>query len=408
MRKHLRRILGPALAALALLALPAAADEALVRKGDALYRQFCAHCHGPNMVNPGVSSFDLRKFPRDDKARFVQSVMQGKGNMPAWADVLHEDELEAIWAYVATRGGREPMPQAAAPAPPAPETAEAGTLRVCLARNGGAMSGWRASGGVGLDYRVAKALAGELGLALAVTWYESENEEESEPVREAQAMLAHGLCDLVAGHILTTRSVGAPLAERARPPRWTGLAPNLRPPMVRLRPIAATRPYARIEMGLVLGPAVTAEPASLRDLAGYRLGVAQGTLAGIVSLKQVPEPVRAASTLHVPGPGFLWAMEKGEFDVALVSVPDWDFHARQNRVTKLRLAAYRHPLGFNIGFALPADRPGLLAAADAVLERLDREGRIAALAAEDGLHYAPPRAPFLAPPLTLRDILAAD
>jgi len=56
------------------------------------------------MVNPGTSSFDLRKFPPDDKARFVNSVLHGKNAMPAWGDILKPDEIEAIWAYVLTGG----------------------------------------------------------------------------------------------------------------------------------------------------------------------------------------------------------------------------------------------------------------------------------------------------------------
>ncbi|MDQ2801822.1 MAG: cytochrome c, partial [Pseudomonadota bacterium] len=64
----------------------------------------CSHCHGIHMVNPGNSSFDLRKFPHDQRARFFNSVTHGKGNMPPWGDILKPDEIEAIWAYVRTGG----------------------------------------------------------------------------------------------------------------------------------------------------------------------------------------------------------------------------------------------------------------------------------------------------------------
>ena len=81
-----------------------AAEPELVAQGKAQYRQFCSNCHGVNMVNPGTSSFDLRKFPPDDKTRFVNSVVHGKNAMPAWGDILKPDEIEAIWAYVLTGG----------------------------------------------------------------------------------------------------------------------------------------------------------------------------------------------------------------------------------------------------------------------------------------------------------------
>lgn len=57
------------------------------------------------MVNAGTSSYDLRKFPRDDRDRFFTSVVRGKNSMPAWGDMLQPDEIEALWAYVRT-GGR--------------------------------------------------------------------------------------------------------------------------------------------------------------------------------------------------------------------------------------------------------------------------------------------------------------
>ncbi len=73
-------------------------------KGAELFATICSHCHGPHMVNPGNASFDLRKFPHDDRARFFNSVQHGKKAMPPWKDVLHPDEIEALWAYVRTGG----------------------------------------------------------------------------------------------------------------------------------------------------------------------------------------------------------------------------------------------------------------------------------------------------------------
>ena len=82
----------------------AAPSPELAAQGKSLYRQLCSNCHGVNMVNAGTSSFDLRKFPQDDKTRFVNSVMHGKNAMPAWGDLVKPEEIEAIWAYVLTGG----------------------------------------------------------------------------------------------------------------------------------------------------------------------------------------------------------------------------------------------------------------------------------------------------------------
>lgn len=72
--------------------------------GSELFGQICSHCHGPHMVNPGNVSFDLRKFPHDERERFFNSVRNGKNAMPPWKDVLKPDEIEDVWAYVRTGG----------------------------------------------------------------------------------------------------------------------------------------------------------------------------------------------------------------------------------------------------------------------------------------------------------------
>jgi mono/diheme cytochrome c family protein len=77
----------------------------LVERGRALYVRHCIHCHGIGMVAPGTVAFDLRRFPQNDKARFVQSVTRGKNDrMPPWGDILTEHEIEELWAYVLSGG----------------------------------------------------------------------------------------------------------------------------------------------------------------------------------------------------------------------------------------------------------------------------------------------------------------
>jgi hypothetical protein len=47
-------------------------------------------------------AFDLRKFQRDQRERFVTSVLRGKNQMPPWGDILKPEEVEALWDYVVT------------------------------------------------------------------------------------------------------------------------------------------------------------------------------------------------------------------------------------------------------------------------------------------------------------------
>lgn len=70
-----------------------------VRAGAAIFARNCSPCHGAHMADP-QGAFDLRKFPRDQHARFVGSVTEEKNSMPPWRGLLKPEEIEAIWAYV--------------------------------------------------------------------------------------------------------------------------------------------------------------------------------------------------------------------------------------------------------------------------------------------------------------------
>jgi mono/diheme cytochrome c family protein len=77
--------------------------QAQIDHGKSTYAEKCSHCHGPNMMNPGTITPDLRVFP-DDKTRFITTVKNGKNNkMPPWADILNDDEIGALWAFISSR-----------------------------------------------------------------------------------------------------------------------------------------------------------------------------------------------------------------------------------------------------------------------------------------------------------------
>jgi mono/diheme cytochrome c family protein len=74
-------------------------SSAEIKRGADLFAQNCSPCHGAHMADP-QGAFDLRKFPHEDKARFVTSVTRGKQNMPPWGDLLKPEDIDALWAYV--------------------------------------------------------------------------------------------------------------------------------------------------------------------------------------------------------------------------------------------------------------------------------------------------------------------
>ena len=102
--KRARIILAASLLA---FAYSASAQDALkseqIKSGSEAYARHCAPCHGPRMAGPEGAP-DLRRFPHDQRERFITSVSKGKNSMPPWGELLKPDEIDALWAYVATGG----------------------------------------------------------------------------------------------------------------------------------------------------------------------------------------------------------------------------------------------------------------------------------------------------------------
>ncbi len=71
-----------------------------ISRGGETFAEYCAPCHGERMSNPEL--FNLRAFPKDQRARFVNSVTNGKNAMPPWRGQLQPADIDALWSYVAT------------------------------------------------------------------------------------------------------------------------------------------------------------------------------------------------------------------------------------------------------------------------------------------------------------------
>ena len=71
-----------------------------IQGGARIYSRNCSPCHGARMRDP-EGAFDLRKFPPDGKERFINSVTNGKGQMPPWGGLLSPDDIASVWSYVA-------------------------------------------------------------------------------------------------------------------------------------------------------------------------------------------------------------------------------------------------------------------------------------------------------------------
>ena len=77
------------------------ADSATL--GRDTYEEFCGACHGYDGVPllPGAPAFSKGERLEQSDTVLLKSISQGKGDlMPAWQDILSEDERVAILVYV--------------------------------------------------------------------------------------------------------------------------------------------------------------------------------------------------------------------------------------------------------------------------------------------------------------------
>jgi mono/diheme cytochrome c family protein len=88
--------------ALASMMTASAQDRAQIDAGESLYNNNCQICHGERLVSTG-QTFDLRRLTEKDRARFDNSVRNGKNQMPPWKGVLTDEEIAQLWHYTRKR-----------------------------------------------------------------------------------------------------------------------------------------------------------------------------------------------------------------------------------------------------------------------------------------------------------------
>jgi mono/diheme cytochrome c family protein len=76
-----------------------AQDQAKIEAGENVFNTNCAVCHGDQLVSTG-QTFDLRRLKDGDRARFDNSVRNGKNQMPPWKGVLSDEEIDQVWHYI--------------------------------------------------------------------------------------------------------------------------------------------------------------------------------------------------------------------------------------------------------------------------------------------------------------------
>jgi mono/diheme cytochrome c family protein len=80
-------------------------DPALIKEGQSLFNQTCAHCHGPNAIT-GQSERNLRRlrarYGNDMAEVYRSTVLHGRPakGMPVWGEILDARTIDLIYAYL--------------------------------------------------------------------------------------------------------------------------------------------------------------------------------------------------------------------------------------------------------------------------------------------------------------------
>lgn len=281
----------------------------------------------------------------------------------------------------------------------APAVADEAVLRVCLDGHNPPFSAQR--GASGFDVAVSRTVTGRLGMAFVPQWYENDRDDNRSAPQDVGALLADRVCDLAAGYPLTEGVLGPPPAPTARVPQHAGGPPPRRLPRVALQRMAASRPYHRLTLAVVLGPGVGNRVVrSLADLKGLRVGTPAGTLANTLLLAWHGGALTADLVTLDGRASALDAVGAGQLDATLVERGGFDAYQAAHPESALRDSGWRHPIGFNTGFLALATRRDLLDRVDTGLEAMQETGELQALAVDAGLRWTQPEAPAVTPRLT--------
>ena len=79
-------------------------NHARLRRGEEVYTRFCGGCHGFNGISAYVNSpsFALGERLHKSDEELIQSVKNGRGEMPGWEDLLKPAEIRALVDFLRT------------------------------------------------------------------------------------------------------------------------------------------------------------------------------------------------------------------------------------------------------------------------------------------------------------------
>ncbi len=272
-------------------------------------------------------------------------------------------------------------------------------LTICLQSNDPPLSsrgGGEAPGG--FDLALSRSIAQHLGRVLHVQWFVSRDDPDANLVRDANALLSDGRCQLLAEYPLLDSTLERPRAPTAKLPPFDGATPDDRHRWIKMNALAATRPYRLDVLTVVLSPHdANRTIRHLADLDGLKVGVQIATLADAIAMHYRNGQL-IESVLHMPDAHDLFqALQAGTIDAAFVDARAFDAWREAHGSAGFAASGYVHSIAFNMGFVGLASNIPLINQVDDVLADLQAHDAIAPMAANAGLTFMPPRTPAVRP-----------
>jgi ABC-type amino acid transport substrate-binding protein len=275
-------------------------------------------------------------------------------------------------------------------------------LRVCLQAHDPPLSSRGNGAGSGADVALSRTLAERLGRPLAIQWFVTRRDPDSNPASEANALLSDARCELVAGYALIADALGHPRAATAKLPPFDGATPDDRHRWIRLGELMASRPYRFDALSVVLSPGhADLRIHKLADLADLSLGVEIHSLPDLIAMSYAAGRLDE-HVVHFPDARALFAqLEDDSLDAGFVDLHQFDAWRLEHPGTRVAASGYTHSIGFNIGFVGLSTNQALIKEVDPVLSDLMSSGEVSRIAGAAGVTYLPPRSPAVAPGVSL-------
>jgi ABC-type amino acid transport substrate-binding protein len=271
-------------------------------------------------------------------------------------------------------------------------------LTVCLQANDPPLSLRGDGSGGGFDVMLARTIAERLGRDLHVQWFVSKDDPDTNLVKDTNALLSDGRCQVMAEYPMLNSTLRQPYAQSAKLPPFDGATPDDRRRWVKTNDVLPTRPYRSDAMAVVLTHRVgNRRVQRLADLDGMRIGVQIATLSDAIAMRY-GSGLLMEHVVHMTDAREVFdGLQDGKIDAAFANLHAFDAWRVRHGSSALAPSGYVHSLAFNMGFVGLATNETLIRQVDSVLADLQAEDAIAPMAARAGLTFLPPRSPAVQP-----------